>query len=150
MAITRSIWVDDDGSGTTGTPLNNAELQKIYNNIDALVTYGTWAPVDASGAGLVFTVSGARYARYDKIVVIQAAIQFPTTANTNRVTLGGLPIANGGAVGGFYAVSVAQAVQLYLPAATTSFYVNSGVGGVLTNNQFSGAGLAFSGVYLTA
>ena len=36
MAITRSVWIDDDGTGTTGTILNNAELQKIYNNIDAM------------------------------------------------------------------------------------------------------------------
>jgi hypothetical protein len=35
MAITRTTWVDDDGTGTTGTIINNAELQKIYNNIDA-------------------------------------------------------------------------------------------------------------------
>ena len=35
MPITRSVWVDDDGTGTTGTPINNAELQKIYTNIDA-------------------------------------------------------------------------------------------------------------------
>jgi hypothetical protein len=38
MAITRSVWIDDDGTGTTGTILNNAELQKIYNNIDAMPT----------------------------------------------------------------------------------------------------------------
>jgi hypothetical protein len=36
MAITRTTWVDDDGTGTTGTIINNAELQKIYNNIDAM------------------------------------------------------------------------------------------------------------------
>jgi hypothetical protein len=36
MAISRSVWIDDDGTGTTGTIINNAELQKIYNNIDAM------------------------------------------------------------------------------------------------------------------
>jgi hypothetical protein len=62
MPITRSIWTDDDGSGTTGTVLNNAELQKIYNNIDAYVP-GVWqSPVfnaaDYSGAAsMTWTVS---------------------------------------------------------------------------------------------
>jgi hypothetical protein len=31
----RSTWTDDDGTGTTGTIINNAELAKIYDNIDA-------------------------------------------------------------------------------------------------------------------
>lgn len=35
--ITRSTWTDDDGSGTTGSIINNAELQKIYANIDSLI-----------------------------------------------------------------------------------------------------------------
>src|SRR6266851_4890847 len=35
--ISRSTWTDDDGSGTTGSIINNAELAKIYDNIDALV-----------------------------------------------------------------------------------------------------------------
>lgn len=34
--ITRTTWTDDDGSGTTGTIINNAELQKIYAAIDQL------------------------------------------------------------------------------------------------------------------
>ena len=35
MAITRTPMVDDDGSGTTGTVLNNAWKQELYNQIDA-------------------------------------------------------------------------------------------------------------------
>jgi hypothetical protein len=34
MLITRTPWIDDDGSGTTGTVINNAEKQTIYNQID--------------------------------------------------------------------------------------------------------------------
>lgn len=40
MPITRSVWIDDDGSGTTGTIINNAELQKIYDNVDAFLPTG--------------------------------------------------------------------------------------------------------------
>ena len=35
MAITRTAMVDDDGSGTTGTVINNAWKQQFYDQIDA-------------------------------------------------------------------------------------------------------------------
>jgi hypothetical protein len=37
MAITipRTAWIDDDGTGTTGTVLNNAVKTELYNQIDA-------------------------------------------------------------------------------------------------------------------
>lgn len=34
MAITRTAWTDDDGSGTTGTIINNAEKTTLYDQID--------------------------------------------------------------------------------------------------------------------
>jgi hypothetical protein len=35
MAITRTAMIDDDGTGTTGTILNNAWKTELYNQIDA-------------------------------------------------------------------------------------------------------------------
>lgn len=35
--ITRTAWTDDDGSGTTGTLINNAEKTTLYGQIDAVV-----------------------------------------------------------------------------------------------------------------
>jgi len=35
MSITRTPMIDDDGSGTTGTIINNAWKQELYNQIDA-------------------------------------------------------------------------------------------------------------------
>lgn len=35
MAITRTPMIDDDGSGTTGTIINNAWKTELYNQIDA-------------------------------------------------------------------------------------------------------------------
>lgn len=37
MAITRTPWIDDDGTGTTGTVINNAEKQLLYDQIDAAI-----------------------------------------------------------------------------------------------------------------
>jgi hypothetical protein len=34
VTITRTAWIDDDGSGTTGTVINNAEKTLLYNQID--------------------------------------------------------------------------------------------------------------------
>lgn len=37
IAITRTAWTDDDGSGTTGTVINNAVKTELYNQIDAIL-----------------------------------------------------------------------------------------------------------------
>jgi hypothetical protein len=55
MPITRTPLVDDDGSGTTGTVLNNAWQTNLYNAIDALAG-GTWGNVPFSAAN--FTAVG--------------------------------------------------------------------------------------------
>src|SRR2546430_12600236 len=35
--ITRTAWTDDDGTGTSGTVVNNAEKTTLYTQIDAVV-----------------------------------------------------------------------------------------------------------------
>jgi hypothetical protein len=35
VTITRTAWIDDDGTGTTGTVINNAVKTGLYNEIDA-------------------------------------------------------------------------------------------------------------------
>ena len=34
VTIPRTAWIDDDGTGTTGTVLNNAVKTELYNQID--------------------------------------------------------------------------------------------------------------------
>ena len=43
--INRSVWVDDIGDGITGTVINNSELQKIYDNIDAEIKSPTYPTI---------------------------------------------------------------------------------------------------------
>lgn len=57
MPITRTSWVDDDGSGQTGTVINNAEKTTLYNQIDAYVG-GNWGTIPFS-AGNYSSNSGA-------------------------------------------------------------------------------------------
>jgi hypothetical protein len=47
MAISRTAWIDDDGTGTTGTVINNAEKTLLYDQIDAALA----ALVAAGGGG---------------------------------------------------------------------------------------------------
>ena len=151
MAITRTAMTDDDGSGTTGTILNNAWKQELYNQIDAMPITGTWTPIDTSGAGLTLSVTSARYWRYDKLVVVSLHIAYPATANTNPAFIGGLPVGNGPAWGGLYPTSTPMPMMCALPASTSGFYLmNPATGLARTNAEVSGATLIIAGSYLTA
>ncbi len=46
MAITRTAWTDDDGSGTTGTVINNTEKTSLYDQID-----GRWSEATTTSTG---------------------------------------------------------------------------------------------------
>ena len=52
---------------------------------------GNWTPTDASGAGLTFTVTYAKYVRTGRQVVVNMFIVFPGTASAAQATIGGLP-----------------------------------------------------------
>ena len=58
MAITRTPMVDDDGTGTTGTVINNAWKQQLYDQIDQ--AFGLWVPVPYSAADFT-TEAGANW-----------------------------------------------------------------------------------------
>jgi hypothetical protein len=50
VTITRTPWIDDDGTGTTGTVINNAVKTALYNDID-----GALAKVAQLGGPNIFT-----------------------------------------------------------------------------------------------
>jgi hypothetical protein len=65
MAITRTNMVDDDGSGTTGTIINNAWKQELYGQIDAalggaVVDIPFSAASFFAGAGGTWTVTAGQ------------------------------------------------------------------------------------------
>jgi hypothetical protein len=76
MAITRTAMIEDDGSGTTGTILNNAWKQELYGQIDA---NPAWQDVPFAAANfsavapMIWTVGAAaiqknRYAVVGKLL----------------------------------------------------------------------------------
>ena len=96
MAITRTPMVDDDGTGTTGTVINNAWKQQFYDQIDAYVSPVAAGPVwvDLPFNATDFTanppmtwtvavgnVTAFAYAITGKVVVL--------TLNLTSTTLGG-------------------------------------------------------------
>ena len=116
MAITRTPIVDDDGSGTTGTVINNAWKQQFYDQIDA-VAPGPPAWVDVPYSASNFTASGAmtwtvdagdqllfRYAISGKVGLILFDI--------SNTTVGGTP---GTHLDILLPVAVAPASNLVLP-----------------------------------
>lgn len=92
MPITRTAWIDDDGTGTVGTIINNAEKTTLYNQIDALV--GPWVAVTynaanfgATGGGGSWTVSAGdhvayAYAIHNKTMAVSVYLQDTAVAGT--------------------------------------------------------------------
>lgn len=104
---------------------------------------GTWTPVDASGAGLTFTVSGtARYVKIGRLVFFSVDfINYPSTANASGASIGGLPftsdsnnsgtlsfVASTGNASAGLTVSNSTRIFLY-PNGTTSQSTNAGLSG---------------------
>lgn len=154
MPITRTAMTDDDGSGTTGTILNNAWKQEFYDQIDAFglglpVIYGPWTPIDASGAGLTLTVANALAAKLGRLVFVTAYVTYPATANGATATLGGLPWATSH-MAGFYQTFGAPPLHFHAgPGGTVVQLRNANGTAAYTNANLSAAGIIFSGVYLT-
>lgn len=68
MPIARTPWIDDDGSGTVGTVINNAEKTALYNQIDA-VAEPPWVDVPYSASnfgatGGTWTVPAGNVGRF--------------------------------------------------------------------------------------
>ena len=112
MAITRTPIHDDDGSGTTGTILDNAWKQEFYNQIDAAIPSGAWVDVPftaanfSGGSGLIWTVgSGAiirnRYALIGKTMFWSFYISWFSGGNVLSGTPG--PVLNITIPGGWQA-----------------------------------------------
>ncbi len=106
--ITRTAWTDDDGSGTTGTVINNAVKTELYNQIDAVVAAvapatgqlvfpasqnasanantlddyeeGTFTPtIISSGGGTpTYALQGGGYAKIGQVVEFQVSIHLAT------------------------------------------------------------------------
>jgi len=119
MPITRTIMVDDDGSGLTGTIINNAWKQELYNQIDAI---GPWVDVAFSAGnftatGGTWTVTGAQQVAFayrldGKLAHVSLNLQGTTIGGTPNV----LTVTCPAAIGAWRNQGI-QPIALYMSAA---------------------------------
>ena len=137
MAITRTPMVDDDGTGTTGTVINNAWKQQFYDQIDAFVAsiqpsgIMTWTPAwTSSGTAPVLgsgTITG-NYARTGRVVVFNIRLGFGSTTTYGT---------------GTYYLTYPPVLPVSTFPVTTAYGVKQGVGFYLFNGILS-TGTTFS------
>jgi len=159
MAIDRGPWnalVDDDGSNLVGSIWNKAAIKTVILDptdaalVAAAPIYGTWTPIDASGAGLAFSNPVGTYTKVGRLVFISIGLTYPATSNGAVAIVGGLPFANGGMAGGLTTCYGIHRV-IYMPASGTTFYFyNAATVGQYTNANMSGAAMNLSGCYQAA
>jgi hypothetical protein len=126
-----------DFSLTPGT--GTSELLADYEE-------GTWAPTDASGAGLSFTLGTCTYTRVGRLITCVAQITFPATASGLNAAISGFPFATNDRYYG---------TINYSPVATTSLRFAQGTaslllwipGALVTNATMTGSLLIVSIVY---
>jgi hypothetical protein len=152
MPIARTTWIDDAGTGTTGSIIDNAWLQTLYNQIEAYVTvpptYGTVALTDISTANLGSLGVGF-WMKLDKMVFLHCYIAYPSTASSLSAAIGGLPFVSDSAMhAGLYQCSGAVPSYWYITAATSQIILfNQATGTPRTNVQLSGTGQVVQGFY---
>jgi hypothetical protein len=153
MPITRTAMVDDDGSGTTGTILNNAWKQELYNQIDTLVgPVQTWTPVDASGAGLTLGTAIGHYTKHGQMVFVTGYVAYPATTNGALAKIGGLPFPAFTRAGltPAYGANTSGAMMYFIDSGTTIInLLYAPTSAYIANLQVTGTTLMFSGCYLT-
>ncbi len=149
--ITRATWTDDDGTGLTGTVINNARLQgDVYDKIDAMFS-GTGSYTTLSCGGDI-TVTGKATVNGDGFGVLAVGGTF-----YNHVMLaigfGGNPLIVSHQVGAFSAVQGNSAVKTsggFVAGFETQIGVAAGAGTLPDLVSFSqGSTLLGSGATIT-
>lgn len=126
MAITRTPMIDDDGSGTTGTVINNAWKVELYDQIDAALATGsgylegTFVPSLSFGGaavGLTYATRAGIYVKIGRLVWVQVQVTLSAKGSSaGAAQLDGLPHTPLiGAWGGFLAAWTAAAAGLTGP-----------------------------------
>lgn len=128
-------------------------IQNASANANTLDDYeeGSTTPTDASGAGLVYVVSGLFYIKIGRLIALQGQIVYPITASGLPAIINLLPFTNIAANGalelGYY--TGPNPARIWVLAGTNQVQVMNG-GAAYTNAALSGVNIVFSGVYLAS
>lgn len=132
-----------DLSTSTAGQIKFPATQNASADANTLDDYreATWTPVDASGAGLSFTVADASYEKIGRVIIARFTITYPATVNTNQSAIAGLPFTNANILscGGFVSYSDAGgAITLFISNSGTTIFPYKVTGADWKNNEFSG------------
>jgi parallel beta-helix repeat protein len=109
---------------------------------------GNWTPSDASGQGLVFTVTNAKYTRIGRSVTVLGDITYPSTANGSTALIGGLPFTTPSNVPAATQSDVGSSITvLAYVASTTAYVLDTATAAAKTNANLSGKQIRFSLTY---
>jgi len=140
VTITRTPWIDDDGSGTTGTVLNNAVKTYLYTQIDAAL-----AKVAQLVGGNTFTgnqavVGNLSVTGYGQFVQSVTGAQLVTIQNqaigASNYTALNLGNDTGSGVLGIYVMSSNSSAGADTLAGGTTIRT-SGAGGLILNSTLN-------------
>jgi len=111
---------------------------------------GTWTPVDGSPASLALTTSVAVYTKIGNLVKVSASVTYPSTADSNRVKIDGLPfaLAAGASGGAFIVFTNCGSVPLFISGGT-SISAYTAAGGMFANSTMSTDRIDFVVIYTT-
>ena len=153
-----TISVGNATPSTSGAGITFPAAQSASSNANTLDDYeeGTWTPTDGSGAGLIFTVNSATYAKVGKLVFVNMYLTYPTTASSASAVIAGLPftaqtlgfsylsgrVQNNIGNGAVWQVTQSDTVMASNPATNSGF--------AYTNANYSGSFILFSGCYVSA
>jgi len=176
--------VNDSGSCTDGTPITREWWITHLDAIDAALAgvetqsgkppivfpavavpvadpntlddyeEGSWTPVDASGAGLVYSGVSGSYVKVGQMVHACGNIVFPANANGTPVAIGGLPFMSvpaapyWGAMINYTTCNLAITLMQTIGSQQIVIFTTSG-GGV-ANSQMSGHAIRFTAIYRAA
>jgi len=139
--ITASTTIGVGGAtpSTSGSGITFPTTQSASSNANTLDDYeeGTWTATDASGAGLSFTNTTQTYTKIGRLVTLSITdLNWPSTANTSSVEIGGLPFTcsflGGGAGIANYGGFTVQ--MIILNGATTIRFYNTPSAFIRTTN----------------
>jgi hypothetical protein len=153
MAVTigRTPWIDDDGTGTTGTVLNNAVKTELYNQIDTALAgiqtlIGNWIDVPYNAANFMastgtWTVESADVYVYSYCVIgktcIVSVFVNATSVSTNAALYIAIP---GGYLAANYAQMPCGAIDNTTPIGTATIQVIPGANRLTLYANAAGAG----------
>ena len=128
-----------------GSALNNQTLNDYE--------YGTWTPIDASGAGLTLSVSVANYTKIGRLVFVNLYLTYPSNSDGTGAGIGGLPFTSQPS-GYSYIMGRCQAnYVLAWQVNQNTTYMNgntAAAGSSVTNANLSGQYILISGCYIAA